>query len=313
MADAEALATRYADRPGVMICCGSPEKLTAEPPYDTVVALDGLSRLCTAEGAELAWGETFELLVGALRPGGQLLLGVENHLGLHRLVALPPEVTDSDWVVTGEHDPTRPAGPARVRARLRAAGLDLTRSYAAYPTPTAPLALVGEEILADESTAGFLAATLSRVCAPMANVLTEPDRLAVDALRHGVAAELAPAWILLARRGPATATEPPSATGLLPEVLVADGPDRWDIRRDVDGRWTRRLAGAAGAEAVPSGRTLDDLLLAGCLRRDLPAVRELLGAWQSAGTWTAGGPGAWPVPPGPRRCRAGVPSMIFSS
>jgi hypothetical protein len=282
--DAEALAARYADRPGVTVCCGGPEKLAAEPPYDTVVALDGLARLSSVEGVELAWGEAFGLLLAALRPGGRLLLAVENFLGLHRLVALQAEVTDSDWVVAGEHDPSRPAGLARVLARLGGAGLDVARTYAAYPAPTAPTVLLGGEILADEELRGFLEATLGRACIPLRDVLTDPGRLAVGALRHGAAAALAPAWVMLARRAPDTADAPPAgepaAEVAPPEALVAGGPDRYDIRRRPAGGWTRRRDGIAEIEAVPRGRTLESLLIEACLRRDLPTVRELLGAWQ---------------------------------
>ena len=32
---------------------------------------------------------------------------------------------------------------------------------------------------------------------------------------------------------------------------------------------------------MPSGRTLEDLLISACLMRDLPAIRALVGAWQS--------------------------------
>jgi len=278
--DAEALTARYADRPGVTVCCGGLEKLDLKPPYDTVVALDGLARLSSVEGAQLAWGEAFELLVAALRPGGTLLLAVENFLGLHRLVALPSEETDSDWVAVGEHDQTRPAGLARVRDRLGSAGLYVARTYAAYPAPTAPTALLGAEILADEGLRGFLEATLGAACRPVENVLTDPGRLAISALRHGAADELAPAWLMLAQRD-GTGPVQRAAGGDLPEAVVATGPEGYDIRWHPADGWIRSRHGLAEVEALPRGRTLEDLLIGGCLGRDLSAVRELLRAWQA--------------------------------
>ncbi|WP_433530139.1 hypothetical protein ACQPYA_28755 [Micromonospora sp. CA-263727] len=277
--DAENLAARYADRPAVQVCCGSPEKLAALGPYDTVVALDGLARLSSVEGPELAWGEAFDLIVSVLRPGGRLLLGVENFLGLHRLLALPPESTDSDWSTLGEHDETRPAGLTRVRNRVTAAGLWIAGTWAAYPSPLAPTALLGPELLADGDVTGFLQATLGGTGSD-SPMLADPARSAGAAVRHGVAAELAPGWVLLAERVPAIHAAAGQVTapegGALPAaVLVRDGRLR-EVHRDPAGGWW-----FADGGPVPPGRTVEDLVVAATLRRDLPAVRALLGGWQA--------------------------------
>ncbi|MFF5174006.1 hypothetical protein ACFY3U_15360 [Micromonospora sp. NPDC000089] len=295
--DAEALA---AARPKVTVWCGGPEELTGEPPFDTVIALDGLGRLCSTEGAELPWGETFALLAAAVRPGGRLLLAVENHLGLHRLVALPPEPTDSDWADPGEYDPTRPAGLPRVLATLTRAGFTPVRAYTGWPSPVAPAALLGPDLLADESVLGYLQATLGPVCAPTDTVLTDPDRLLSGALRHGAATDLAPAWILVADSldadrtggsaadragGSGTDRAGVAAPGVgrpadeLPEALLAAGAGHVEVSADPAGGWVRHEVDRV--TPVPSGRTLEDLLLAAALRRDLPVVRELLGGWQA--------------------------------
>ncbi|MFR9776691.1 hypothetical protein ACL02O_11620 [Micromonospora sp. MS34] len=289
MADAEALAARH---PKMSLLCGGPEELAGGPRYDTVVALDGLGRLCSVEGAELGWAETFELLASAVRPGGRLLLAVENFVGLHRLLALPPEPTDTDWSAAGEYDPTRPAGLARVRARLAAAGLAPARTWAAWPSPVAPTVLLGPELLDDEAALGFLQATLGRAGARPGALLADPGRLVAGALRHGVAADLAPAWILLAERpadppaGPDRCLPAPTAAGPetprsgeeLPAALLGVDADLVTVTGDPVGGWTRHRG---GGRAVPSGRTLEDLVLAAALRRDLPAMRKLLRDWQS--------------------------------
>ncbi|WBB55368.1 hypothetical protein [Verrucosispora sp. WMMD573] len=320
--DAETLASRYADRAGVRVCCGGPEKLAGTPPYDTVVALDGLDRLDSVEGAQLTWGETFDLLVSVLRPGGRLLLGVENPLGLHRMLTSPPPSADSDWSALGEYDDTRPAGPARLRARLTASGLRIGGTWAVFPSPVAPAALIDPELLADPEVTGFLQAVLSDAVVgdravlsdavvgdravvgygrggthdpaagrddpvPAAPLLADPARLAGAAVRNGIAVELAPAWVLLGERLPdpvtpadqSVARARPGAdwTGAPPAaLLVRDGRLR-EVRRDPVGRWR-----FADGGAVPSGRTVEDLVVAATLRRDLPAVRALLTAWQSS-------------------------------
>ncbi|MET0492806.1 MAG: hypothetical protein ABW000_06700 [Actinoplanes sp.] len=186
VADGEALAARY---PEAAVHCGSLGRFRPAERFDTIVALDGLERLGSAEGAELGWGRTLDLLLDLLRPGGLLLLGVENFLGLHRLITLPPAVTDSDFAPPAEDDPTRPAGLSRVRERL---GLPVARVYSAYPSPQAPTALLDTARLSREDQA----AALARACATVDDVLMDPRRIAAVAARHGAAAELAPAWIL---------------------------------------------------------------------------------------------------------------------
>ncbi|ASW55316.1 hypothetical protein [Plantactinospora sp. KBS50] len=293
--DADALAERYRHRPRITVCCGGPEKLPAQPPYDTVIALDGLRRLASAEGAQLPWAEGLELLLAALRPGGRLLLGMENLLGLHRLVALPRERTDTDWGTPEEYDPSRPAGLRRVLAYLDGAGLTVTDSYAGFPGAYEPTVLLGADVLADAAITGFLESTLAVACAPAEAVLTDPVRLATDALRHGMAGELAPGWVLLARRRaddgsddpdrgsgarPAAGADPPG--GQPPAAVLATAEPTGVLRPAAAGGWLRRPAGsAADGVAVPAGPTLWRVLLTACLRHDLPAVRDLLRDWQA--------------------------------
>ncbi|MFI5891779.1 hypothetical protein ACIA5D_16865 [Actinoplanes sp. NPDC051513] len=268
--DAALLAESFAGRPGVTVLCGSLEKLGASPAYDTVVALDGVERLCTPEAPDLSWDETLGLLLAVLRPQGRLLLGVENTFGLHRILALPPAPADTDWAVAVG----RPAGPADLHGRLAAAGFPTVREYAAYPS-----ALLGAEVLSDPALRGYLEATLT--AAPRASgapppwngtspaatpgaipsLLADPGPLVTGALRHGLAASLAPGWILLAGDIPA------GPAAVLGGVTLG---------RDADGRWVR-----GDGTSIPLGRTLEDLVLAASQKRALPVVRELLTAWQA--------------------------------
>lgn len=298
-ADAEALAARFAGREGVTVCCGSLEKLSTTPAYDCVVALDGLGRLSSAETTDLSWAECLGVLLAALRPGGHLLLGLENLLGIQQLVGYPSEAGDADWGAPAELDRTRPAGPAQLRADLEHLGLQVLADYAAYPAPAGPTALLATDVLADPELNGFLEATLRAAFMPASahqatwsgtvctavraeQVLTDPGRLAARALRRGLAAELAPAWFVLARRGhgesapagPGSAAPAGPGTAA-PAALVSSGGSVREVRPDTAGRW----AFGAG-RPVPRGRTLEDLLLAAVLRRDLPVMRELLGSWQ---------------------------------
>jgi hypothetical protein len=275
LADAEALTARYADRPGVTIWCGSLEKVAVVPTFETVVALDGLSRVCSAETADLSWRDGLTMLLSTLGTGGRLLLGMENLMGLHRLVALPSEPSDAEWSAADEYDRTRPAQLSELRHRLHQTGLDVAAAYAAYPTPTTPTALLCGEILADPQLSGFLEATLARACRWTYPVLSDPRPLASQAVRNRIAAELAPGWIVLAERAPAASA--PAA----PEAVVGADGIVHHVRRDTASRWTWRAGDTGQTEAVPLGSTLEDALLAAGCRRDMPRLRGLLTSWQS--------------------------------
>ncbi|MBL7257684.1 hypothetical protein [Paractinoplanes lichenicola] len=236
------------------VLCGSLEKLETLPAYDTVLALDGLGRLHSAEAPPFTWDETLTQLLALLKPDGRLLLGHENLFGVHRLTALPPAPADADWTVPDDHDPARPAGHPRLLARLTAAGLRISRDYAAYPSLTAPTVLLSEEALAAPTVTGALQAAVATALAPTADTLADPVRMATAAFRHDLGAALAPAWVVIAERG----TPQPTST---PDAVLDSAP--------------------ADLAELPQGRTLADHLLAAAQRRDLPALRELLTAWQS--------------------------------
>jgi hypothetical protein len=268
LADATALEARFAGRRGVTVCCGCLTRLPTDRPYDQVVALDGLGRLASAETADLPWPDGLARLLAALRPGGRLLLGLDNPFGLHRLVSLPSRPGDAEWTVL---DSPRPD-------QLAAAGVVLRQEYAAFPAPGAPTALVSRETLAERALGGFWEAALRRACTPadpvpadlpLADpVLADPARLAVGAVRNGLAADLAPAWIVVASPGPEPTTLPELPAALL--GLPGGGVD-------VVGSYGIRGDGSP----VPAGRTLHDLMMAAARRRDQPALRALVTSWQA--------------------------------
>ena len=295
--DAEALAGA-----GVDVLCGTLAKLTDTDRYDVVIALDGLDRLCSVEGPQLDWTESLHVLRRALRPGGSLLLSVENELGVHRLVdrsSVTSVRTDSAWSPLGEFDPAKPGNPARLTARLTSDGLPVSWLAAAWPLPTAPT-LIATRTALDSPAGALVAAASAAVAVAYAGqpVLSDPRRLTAAAVRGGLGAELAASWLVLAHRAPA-----PANTPVLPPVLLGDGPHGpvQELSTDPDGRWVRRVTGAAGAVnapvtrevstldgPVPAGRLVEELLLASCLRHDLPGTRRVLTGWYE---WLTGLPG----------------------
>ncbi|SNY72637.1 Methyltransferase domain-containing protein [Paractinoplanes atraurantiacus] len=271
---------------GVRVLCGSLAKVTDES-YDVVVALDGLERLCSVEGPQLDWVESLRALHRLLRPGGTLLLAVENELGVHKLVdpsSSTASQADSAWRPLGEFD-TKPGNPGRLAGRLAAEGLAVDWLGAAWPVPHEPTLIATPNALQDgpaDALAAVTAGAAGRAYAEK-SVLSDPRRLAAAAVRGGLGPELASAWLVVAHRAPR-----PAAALSLPPVLIGDGPVV-ELAPGRDGVWTRRvLHEVPGRDLsalngpLPRGRLLEELLLAACLRHDLPIVRRLLTGWTSA-------------------------------
>ncbi|MGS2619281.1 class I SAM-dependent methyltransferase [Micromonospora sp. LZ34] len=298
--DGVALADRAA-----RVVVGGPAGLPDDGPYDVVVAPAGLDAVESVEGPRLGWDGVLDRLVAALRPGGDLLLRLDNPIGLHRLVAVSPWYAareDAAWTVGGVLDAAHPANLDRLRDRLAGAGLRADACFAGYPRPEAATALLDTGALARRTDSGLFDAVLHGACAggfADRDVLRDPARLAVDALHAGRAADLAPGWLVLARKA-AGADQPAAGERRdLPVALVQTGPPglgvvevvdtpagwRWRVDRPADRSGpaapyaTREAAyrdRAALAGPVPDGRLLRTLLLDGCLRRDLDELRRLL-------------------------------------
>jgi hypothetical protein len=275
--DAAALTRRYAGRPGVTVLCGSPEKLAGEPPFDTVLALDGLDRLPSVEGADLSWSDTLDLLLAARRPRGRFVLAVTNSFGLHRLVALDAGPAAAD--------DTRPRDLAAARERIG----DTVAAYAAYPSPVAPELLLDEATLGDPARRGVVEAALTRTCAARGPVLRDPAALAVDAVRHGLGAALAPAWLLVAGApAPVPALDGPDGRTLADHVAAACGRHDMPEAR----AWLRSWRSAA--PGVPAGQIV--VRPDGALAALVPAGDPVAALRDLAATLVrAGHAGAWPA------------------
>ncbi|MDO3705890.1 class I SAM-dependent methyltransferase [Micromonospora sp. C28SCA-DRY-2] len=302
-----------ADR-ATRVVVGGPAGLPDDGPYDVVVAAAGLDAVESVEGPRLGWAAVLARLVAALRPGGDLLLRLDNPLGVHRLVAASPWYAareDSAWTVGGVLDAAYPANLDRLRDRLAGAGLDADTCFAAYPRPDATTALLDAAALARRTDSGLFDAVLHGACAggfAGREVLRDPARLAVDALHAGRAADLAPGWLVLARKAtgpdrPAAGDRPDLPVALVQTgppgvgvVEVVDAPDGWRWRADRPAHRGGPAAPYATREAayrdpaeltgpVAEGRLLRTLLLDGCLRRDLDGLRRLLRGYAA---WLAG-------------------------
>ncbi|MFC4063728.1 hypothetical protein [Actinoplanes subglobosus] len=272
--------------PDVTVLCGTLSKLTDADRYDVVIALDGTGRLCSPEDTPLDWAESVRVLARSLRPGGTLLLTVENQLGVHRLVdpGTPTAARTGDaWRPLGEFTDV-PGRPDRLVAAFAADGLPVTALAAAWPLPESPSLLVTTETLRSgplDALAAFAAGAVASAYSQR-SVLGDPRRLAAAAVRRGIGAELAPAWLVVAQR----ATRPGKAAMTLAPALIA-GPSGTvtEVIGTPDRGWLRRATGdrpgLAVTEPLPDGRLLEEHLITAALQHDLPVLRKLLTGWMT--------------------------------
>ncbi|MEU4509838.1 hypothetical protein AB0G05_10105 [Nonomuraea wenchangensis] len=274
--DACALAERH---PALDVFCGRLEAFVADEPYDLVLALDGLLRTHSAEAPAASWAESLDALSALVAPGGRLVLGVHNDLGVDRILEARPadrDGGDDQWAPHG-FDPTYPSGPGALDAALEAAGLSVQRCYAAYPARQAPRALLAREALAFDLPDALVFPLSARDGDRM--LVADPLRLTRLVFRHRLGEELAPAWLavtvrpplLTKERGDADAEE--RAYPALPLGLVQEGGTLYELTHT----GLRRLPDG-GERPIPAGRVLEEVLVEACAREDTATVRELLTA-----------------------------------
>lgn len=272
--DACALGERHS---GLAVHCGRLAAFTGDEPYDLVLAFDGLRRTHSAEAPAAAWRESLAALAALVAPGGRLVLGVRNDLGVDRfLEARPPDRDggDDQWEPHG-FDPTYPDGPTALDAALESAGLEVGRCYSAYPDSQAPRALLSRESLAHDLPEALAFPLSARAEDRM--LVADPLRLTRLVFRHRLGEELAPLWLAVATRPPAAPEPMNLPLGLIEEgqavhevipATTADGVRPVAVRRLPDGaEWP-----------IPAGRVVEEILVEACAREDVRAVRELLAA-----------------------------------
>lgn len=135
-ARARVAAARTAELPGVTVINAEVDDLPQEPAYDLVVVVGVLEYVGNGGADEAPYVEFLERLRATLRPGGRLVLAIENELGVKYLAGAPEDHSNEVFhsVQGYVHD-----GPARTFSRRRlvqlmtAAGYTGTRVLGAFP------------------------------------------------------------------------------------------------------------------------------------------------------------------------------------
>ncbi|MEO7000115.1 MAG: hypothetical protein ABI112_18720 [Terracoccus sp.] len=279
-------------RDGVRLYCGGIDAFQADHEYDLVVALGGPERLLGPDSTGLRTGAVVGRLSGLLRPGGVLAFDLANQLGLDDLVSGRPDpLLDSDegWYVGAEGFDSRHLF-ARERAPLLADhGLVPVVTYAALPSLATHRVLVraaatdSEDLREQATAAGGRSLDHHLEDGP---VLRDPRTTLLRVVDAGLLDELAPAWLVVARREDQPVT---NATHGFPLLVDLEPDSRWQVLSVVDsegGRhrvWADRGGDDERSEGplmrslesqAPPGQVLEVVMREACAARNHTAVRS---------------------------------------
>ena len=263
------------------VYCGGLDRFGPEfgsPEYDLIVALDGIPRLFGPDSNDLAWPDAVAALRRRLAPGGTLLLGVTNSLGLPRLISAA-DVTgpagDDSWPHSLDHDVEPPAGLAAIDRALAGRDLAASAQYAVFGD-----LLAARSDLLDQADPVLRATVADVVGRTGTDLLTDPLTTARDVVAHGLGTALAPVWWFVLNGGeaslPGVLLAEPARDDEPPLVLRLEPGERRVLSAPAAGPWRdpNRLA-----EAVPAGTVLADRLTDACRYDDQPELLRLVTAY----------------------------------
>lgn len=289
--DAQALGAALVDADAVEVFCGAPEVLQ-DRKFDLVIATGDVATVVSPELPDVTWAEAFATIATLVDEGGRLVLGVENELGLHRLISGTSPTADDgdgDWSVLSTMDASRPRSAGAIAAAAQEQGLSAQTIDLVFPDWGTPSLLVrGARDLrpAEERLLGLLAQRSPF----LVTAAGDPDRVLRPALLGGRSSDFCAGWYLVASRGETTVTAADGRWSMAehytpkftPESSYAlDGPVRYRV--EVEGeRVTLVHDGDSRRTSIGStDELLSESLLQACARYDVATLRTLMKTYRS--------------------------------
>ncbi|MFI9810808.1 class I SAM-dependent methyltransferase [Saccharothrix variisporea] len=306
-ARARVAARRTADLPGVRVFAGTLDQVPVEPAYDLAVVVGVLEYVGAGAADDAPYVEFLRSLRARLKPGGALVLAIENQLGVKYLAGAPEDHSGRPWDgPQGYPDggPARTFSRRRLLALLETAGFRVGRALGCFPDYKITRAVLSPELveryprLADE-----LPSFPSPDWGSDAVRQADEARLWHEFAAAGLAAETWNSFLVLA-----SADEP--AAVLWPEDRLAcyfntDRAAAWCTRGEVlDGR-VRRTPLRPQRDEVISIREYEEPVYEGVplltvLEAEPWRAAELLTAWRdmlAARLGELGAPAVWDLVP----------------
>ena len=312
VARARGAAARTRDLDNVEVFVGTVDDVPAGPAYDLVVVVGVLEYVAAGGNDDRPYVDFLRALHERLRPGGSLVLAIENQLGVKYLCGSPEDHTGIAWDGVNGY----PAGGvartftrARLLRLLTAAGFTTADALTAFPDYKLTRAVLTDRLLAEQAR---LAEALPHWPSPdwagPSERTVDERRLWHELVDAGLAAAHGNSFLVLAGKdigsGPlwpdgvlASYFSTDRAAVFCTQARVEDSADGLVIRREL-------LAGNAdethGVRVVPSVERVRDAPTAMELMLAEPGrAAELLTLWQDTVRRLADelGPRLWDLTP----------------
>lgn len=209
-ARARVAARRTAELPGVVVVNAEVEDLPDEAAYDVVVVVGVLEYVGGGRPDRQPYVEFLDRLRRVLRPGGQLILAIENALGVKYLAGAPEDHSNEVFhSVEGypQDGPARTFSRRSLESLVLAAGFSTTRTLGTFPDYKLTRVVLDQEIL---DGAPGLATQLPRFPSPdwvkPRPLLADEERLWDQLVDARVGIDFANSFLLVAGVGPEAKT-----------------------------------------------------------------------------------------------------------
>jgi SAM-dependent methyltransferase len=299
-ARARAAAARCRDLDTVEIVCGALSSFTDDDGFDLVLLIGVLEYAGT--GDDPVDPATFLARAAEqLRPGGSLVVAIENQLGLKYLLGQDEDHLGRPWsgIEGYPEGGVRTHSRRRLAALLEGCGLDHQRWLYPFPDYKTPTVVIPDHAYLEPDAPAFIdhlvGEPVARDGAP--GPLCDHRLAHRTVLEAGLGRELASSFLVLASAGPpAHGAEPDPATlawlfggsrrrrfirhqvvegGVTGRRIRAVGPGRLDEPR----REAWLVQRPAKDEVFIVGETIHDLAVAAARRRDAGALASALAPW----------------------------------
>jgi SAM-dependent methyltransferase len=301
---ARVAAVRCADLPSVSVVHGTVGEYEAPGEFDAVVVIGVLEYSGSFSGGAAGPAAFLGRVRRLLRPGGVLVLAIENQLGLKYLQGYCEDHLARPWVGVDGYSGSRGVrtwSRRVLRGMLEEAGFAHQRWRYPFPDYKLPTVVVDEHAYQAPEAATFVDALIREPIRDYANprTIVRDDRGAHAAmLQAGLGEDVANSFLVIASADPAS----------LEAYAPSDGPLAWLFGDERGSRWLRRrtvvrdgeglaVVAAEGAsvvetcglvqqraarEAFVSGATLEQEFKEALAEDGLAGARRVLAVWRTA-------------------------------